>query len=428
VTSIGDYAFYKCTSLTSIILPQSIKSVSYNTFYNCNNLKYNIYNGVKYLGTSDNAYFFLMHHADITNTSYEVNSNTKIIAKSAFASNTYLKEIIIPEGITSIFANAFYGCTALEEIKFPNSVTTIGEFACYNCAKLTEVTLGSGLTQVGNSAFYGCKITSVYWSGNLADWCKINFLNSQSNPLWGGKARLYLIDEGSPTLIDYLEIPQDVVEIKNYAFYGGRFSTVEISNGVTTIGDYAFASNSILAGLIIGKKVKSIYERAFSNCTALSYIRFNAEAMDDPYISNAIFERAGREVATGAKIIIGSAVKKIPANLFSLGLPLWEGADYHAQYDNDLFANFTSIEFESNSNCTTIGANAFAGCHITKLYLPDSVNTANDYAFSGCKQLKELSAPGLTTIGTIDTFYNCPLENILVTSSVIKALPFLQVL
>ena len=116
-------------------------------------------------------------------------------------------------------------------------------------------------------------------------------------------------------------------------------------------------------------------------------------------------------------------LRKFQANLFSLGLPLWEGADYHAQYDNDLFANFTSIEFESNSNCTTIGANAFAGCKITELTLPNSVTTAGDFAFSGCKQLTYLYASGLTTIG-IDTFYNCPLENILVTSSVIKTMQF----
>ena len=103
-TSIGDYAFYICTSLSSVTIPSSVTSIGNNAFQDCRSLT----------------------------------------------------SVTIPSGVTSIGGAAFYGCSSLSSVTIPNSVTSIGEYAFNSCSGLTEVTIGSGVTSIGNYAFQRC--------------------------------------------------------------------------------------------------------------------------------------------------------------------------------------------------------------------------------------------------------------------------------
>ena len=68
------------------------------------------------------------------------------------------KDIIIPEGVTSIRSTAFAYCYGIRPVTIPDSVTSIGYCAFYNCKNLTSITIGNGVVYIGEEAFHGCKL------------------------------------------------------------------------------------------------------------------------------------------------------------------------------------------------------------------------------------------------------------------------------
>ena len=134
VTSIGASAFSGCSGLTSITIPEAVTSIGGGAFYNCSGLTGNII----------------------------IPDSVTSIGSSAFYGCSGLINIIIPESITSIGDSAFYGCSELKSITIPNSVTSIGYFTFRGCSGLTSVTIGNSVTSIGSRAFVYCsKLTSV---------------------------------------------------------------------------------------------------------------------------------------------------------------------------------------------------------------------------------------------------------------------------
>ncbi|MDB4588308.1 leucine-rich repeat domain-containing protein, partial [bacterium] len=135
VTSIGDYAFYNCTSLTSITIGDSVTSIGSGAFYLCTSL------------------------ASITIP----NSVTSIGGAAFYATN--LTSITIPDSVTSIGNYAFAYCK-MTSITIPDSVTSIGDGAFNSCTSLTSITIGNGVTSIGNYAFSYCSsLTSITFMG-----------------------------------------------------------------------------------------------------------------------------------------------------------------------------------------------------------------------------------------------------------------------
>ena len=133
VTSIGDSAFYNCTGLTSVTIPNSVTSIGESAFYNCTGL-----------------------------TSVTIPNSVTSIGYMAFAGCTGLTSVTIPNSVTSIGEGAFYFCTGLTSVTIPNSVTSIGTYSFYGCSSMTSITIPNGVTSIGSSAFYGCNaLTSV---------------------------------------------------------------------------------------------------------------------------------------------------------------------------------------------------------------------------------------------------------------------------
>ena len=117
VTSIGDYAFFDCNSLTDITIPSSITSIGICSFYNCSNL-----------------------------ASIAIPSSVTSIGDYAFYKCNSLTDITIPDSITSIGNYAFCNCTGLTSIKIPKIVTNIGEFAFSGCGDSLEITVSCDST------------------------------------------------------------------------------------------------------------------------------------------------------------------------------------------------------------------------------------------------------------------------------------------
>ncbi len=239
VTSIGEYVFYNCSSLTAITIPGSITSIGDEAFYGCSGLtSITILDGVTSIGTS------------------------------AFRKCSSLTSIIIPESVTSIGPSAFDGCSGLASVTIPEGVTEIGYRAFRDCSSLTSITIPESVTSIGTSAFYGCKsLTSVHIS-SIEAWCNIAFGGFESNP-FSYAHDLYLKGE----LVTDLMIPEGVTSIREFAFHNYcNLISITIPESVTEIGDCAFHSCSSLTSIIIPESVTSIGPSAFDGCKNLASI------------------------------------------------------------------------------------------------------------------------------------------------------------
>ena len=264
VTSIGRDAFYYCNSLTSVIIPDSVTSIGNEAFYRCGSLtSVTISDSVTSIG--DFAFSGCSSLTSIT-----IPDSVTSIGDYAFKSCGSLTSVTIPNSVTSIGHETFFCCDSLTSITIPDSVTYIGYQAFWYCSSLTSVTIGNGVKSIGNCAFYGCdSLVSVYYTGSLTSWCSINFYETFSNPKRYA-SELYI---SGKRIQGELSIPNTATSIGNYAFEScGSLTSVTIPDSVTSIGDYAFGGCNNLTSVIIPDSVTSIGNIAFSGCDSLTSI------------------------------------------------------------------------------------------------------------------------------------------------------------
>ncbi|MGN0223071.1 MAG: leucine-rich repeat domain-containing protein [Muribaculaceae bacterium] len=232
VTSIGESAFYLCSDLTSVTIPNSVTSIGSSAFSGCTGL-----------------------------TSVTIPNSVTSIGGWAFSDCSGLTSVTIPNSVTSIGKWAFYGCSGLTSVAIPNSVTSIGDQAFRNCSGLTSVTIPNSVTSIGDYAFSDCSGlesivvasgNSIYDSRNN---CDAIIETSTNTLLYGCKNTI---------------IPNSVTSIGNYAFGGcSGLTSVTIPNSITSIGTSAFSNCSGLTSVTIDNSVTSIGISAFSDCSGL---------------------------------------------------------------------------------------------------------------------------------------------------------------
>ena len=157
VTSIEDFTFYRCSNLISITIPSGVTSIGYNAFANCTGLTtITIPDSVTSIG--GNAFDYCNNlQASITEggISYLGNATNKYIVAWKVADNT-LSSYTIKDGCKFIYHDCFFSCSSATEITIPNSVTSIGYFTFYDCSSLTSITIPNSVTSILGSAFRNC--------------------------------------------------------------------------------------------------------------------------------------------------------------------------------------------------------------------------------------------------------------------------------
>ena len=155
VTNIGDGAFERCENLTSITIPDGVQSLGEHAFFNCSGLtSATIPSSVTNLGDG-------VFRACSSLTSVAIPDNITSIPRRAFAGCSSLTSVTIPENVTSIEMYAFQSCSSLTSITIPNSVTSIISYAFQYCTNLTSVIIGSGVTRIVYKVFDDANVSTV---------------------------------------------------------------------------------------------------------------------------------------------------------------------------------------------------------------------------------------------------------------------------
>ena len=152
VTTIGDYAFSCCSSLTSITIPDSVTTIGYEAFRGCSSLT------SVTIGDSVTSIGKWAFYECSSLTSVTIPDSVTTIGNGAFKYCRSLTSVTIPDSVTTIGSSAFSGCSSLTSVTIPDSVTSIGEGAFESCAVLEQVVIGSGVENIYSYAFRYCYV------------------------------------------------------------------------------------------------------------------------------------------------------------------------------------------------------------------------------------------------------------------------------
>ena len=397
VTSIGNSAFYECSSLTSVIFESGSKlsTIGSDAFYKSGLTSITLPSTVTSIG--ERAFY---QCTSMSSVSYESGSNLKTIGDSAFYNSGLSGSIAIPASVESIGDTSFFSCSGLNSISFetgsqvvsigygafsfsglsgsiafPASLTTI-DASFTNCPSLTSVSfpLGSQLNSVGAGEFEGTGLSSLTGPKQVLDAFGVV---AGSGRTVGGKENVTV------TLLQTIIAGQGILTKDKVigAIQDGSTTVDLIITGFTSIADNAFEESKNISGSVtLPASLTSIGDYAFRSCSSLTSVIFESDSQLETIGGNA-FQGSG---------LSGSIT--FPASLTSIG--------------NSAFSDssLTTVSFPYDSQLTTIGNSAFSSLGLTgSIYLPGSLKSIGDGSFFNCSSLTYVSFGNLESVSQLET-------------------------
>ena len=393
VTSIGSQTFYGCSSLTNLALPNSVTQIGSEAFAGCSALTSITVEAQNWFFSSDQGVLYDRRFSILLAApggilgKYTVMGSTTNIASGAFYGCSNLTSITIPNGVSSIGSGAFVNCVGLTQVTFGTHVASIGFGAFNGCSGLTNITIPQSVTNLGNSFIElsagqrtplppGRPITPILPAPIYLSPIAISPIYIGPEGMFGGCSNL--------TAINVAAQNKSYSSIKGILFNkyqttlieapGGLSGNYRVPDGVTTIGETAFAGCAGLTGLSLPDSVTSIGYGAFGDCTSLTNVTLGARVTT---IGNDALANCA-----------GLTSLAIPNSVTNLGLGAF----------NDC-SGLTNVTL--GAHVTIIGETAFAGCtELPGLVIPDSVTNLGIEAFEDCSSLTNVTlGTHITSIG-----------------------------
>ena len=442
-TEIGEYAFRYCKNLKNIEIPSGTKTIGRSAFHGCTSLEeITLPASLNYAKIADGQYLF-QDCTSLHTVNFEENAQITVMGSSMFNGCTALKNVTIPESVKTLGSGMFLDCTALEEIHIPSQVTVltgtlfsgctslksvtatgaIKEIAAStfkNCAALTDFNFSfDAITKVGANAFQGCaglksiSIPNVTTLNNyMFDGC--TSLESVELSMKATKIPTYMFRDC--TSLKSITLPTAATSLETYSFYGcTALESISFPDKLTTVKNYSFTGCTSLKTINFNK-VTTLQISIFEGCTSLTSVKM-------PKLTTAgstIFKNctALTDVEFTAGTAVGVRMFEGCTALKEIVLPTVKSAT-----QTYIFTGCTGLEKVTlSSTFTTVPNFTFYGCtSLKEVVYEGTIKTINTSAFQGCTSLKELPIPATVTTINNNAFKGCTgLENVTLPASVTK--------
>ena len=348
------------------------------------------------------------------------------------------ESIVIPSEIdgkkvTVIGSSAFYGFKSLKNIEIPDGITSIENYAFCQCWSITSLSVPESVTSIGTGAFRFC--------GDLKEIKLPSNLTVLSDSLFGADANLEYITFGDAEKTDTVIIPETVQKMGNYVFMNcEKIKNIKLPSNLKSIGKTCFQGCISLTGLFIPQSVESIGGGIFADCDALQSVEIEDENNNFIFKDGILYDVKNGILVSAVnslipeKVIVDECTKTIDYyafadcnNLYEIEIPQGVvniGEKAFARLDNlknidipDSVTNITTLAFyrcnglvsvQVPGSVTAIKNGTFRECNnLKKVILNEGITGIEQYAFYDCELLEEISIPGtVTTVGN-SAFYRC---------------------